>query len=242
MQETDTCTYVSMAADGDEFTREKLIRHYRPYILNVVGQICKRYVNWSDEESSIGLIAFNRAIDTYDQYARKSFLNYVYMLIKHDLIDYFKREQRRMNVPLEITSTDGEEVINVYDKEQAIDTYQASVEKQALVEEILELSAVLENYNIAFESLEADSPKHTDSRERLHELVAIFMTHTDLVDMFQLKRQLPIKPFVKRTDYKRKFLERHRKYIVTLIILKLHPEWTRLSEYIIDHGEKGGRI
>jgi RNA polymerase sigma factor len=99
MQETEVATYISLAANGDDLARERLIRHYQPYIINTIGQLCRRYITWSHEEASIGLLAFNRAIDKYDIEARKTFLNYAYLLIKRDLIDYFRRENKVMHVP-----------------------------------------------------------------------------------------------------------------------------------------------
>ena len=75
MHDTDLNNHIPKAANGDDFARERLIRHYQPYIINVVGHICRKYITWSDEEASIGLLAFNRAIDTYDVQSRKTFLS-----------------------------------------------------------------------------------------------------------------------------------------------------------------------
>ncbi|WP_284139361.1 MULTISPECIES: RNA polymerase sigma-I factor [unclassified Virgibacillus] len=241
MQELEIADYVTLAAEGDELTREKLIRHYRPYIINVVGQICKRYVTWSDEEASLGLLAFNRAIDTYDKKERKSFLNYVYLLIKRDLIDFYRKETKMQHVPLVIPKKDGTGNVNVYDVEKSMDTYQQSMEEEDLVEEILELNEVLHQYDIAFEELERYSPKHRDTRYMLQQLVGEFLVYQDLVAEFKQKKQLPVTLFLKRTGYKRKTVERHRKYIVTLLVLKLHPEWNRLSEYVEGSARKWGK-
>ncbi|SHG64073.1 RNA polymerase sigma-I factor [Ornithinibacillus halophilus] len=242
MREIDIEKYVSKAAHGDELYREKLIRHYKPYIISVVGKVCKRYISWSDDESSIGLLAFNRAINTYDCNAEASFPTYVYLLIKRDLIDYFRRENKKRNIPLEITVNTEEDLLNLYDAEKAMDTYQEEVTKSDLIEEILELSQALEDYKVKFEELEKYSPKHRDTREWIHTLADDFLNYPELVSRFKEKKKLPVTAFIKKTAYKRKNIERYRKYIVTIILMKLNPEWENLSEYIqltpLEGGEK----
>ncbi|MCT8137758.1 hypothetical protein H1D32_08295 [Anaerobacillus sp. CMMVII] len=41
------------------------------------------------------MIALNKAIDTYDAIKGRTFLNYVYLLIKRDLIDFFRKERMK---------------------------------------------------------------------------------------------------------------------------------------------------
>ena len=241
MQKTEVTGYILSATNGDEIAREKLINYYKPYIINTVGHICKRYITWSDEESSIGLIAFNRAIETYDVHADKTFLNYVYLLIKRDLIDYFRKENKVQHVPLEVKSNDNERLVNVYELEKSMDSHSQTIQKQELIEEILELSKILSGFNVQFEELEQCSPKHRKTQKKLVALVEDFVQSSDLVDSFLMKRRLPVNSFIKKSGYRLKTIERHRKYIVTLILLKLHPEWRQLSTYIQVPSESEGK-
>ncbi|MRH41086.1 hypothetical protein GH741_00170 [Aquibacillus halophilus] len=232
MQEADVTNYILSAASGDELARERLINHYKPYIINTVGHVCRRYITWSDEESSIGLLAFNRAIETYDINAQKSFLNYVYLLVKRDLIDHFRRERKVMHLPLEINHDDESPSINLYEVEKSMDSYQQTVQKNDLIEEILELSLVLSEYGVEFDELENFSPKHRKTKEKLVAVADDFLNYPDLVESFLKKKRLPVSTYVKKSGHRVKTFERHRKYIVTLVIVKLHPEWRQLSEYI----------
>ena len=43
----------------------ELIDSYKPFIAKTVSSVCKRYIHESDDEFSIGLIAFNEAIQKY---------------------------------------------------------------------------------------------------------------------------------------------------------------------------------
>ena len=241
MNDTEIEKFIPSAANGDEITREKLIRHYQPYILNVVGHLCQKYITWSDEEASIGLIALNRSIDTFNPEAGKTFLNYVYLLIKRDLIDYFRREKKELHLHMEMYSNEDESLFNLYEIQNSVDSYHQTVQEYELVEEILELNEALSLFEVAFEELEHFSPKHRDTRDNLFEMANSFIQYSDLVEIFNKKKRLPASAFVKKSGYHLKTIEKHRKYLITLIIVKLHPEWSQLSEYIQSPPESEGK-
>lgn len=220
------------AREGDELVRERLIHRYKPTIINTVGHICKRYITWSDEESSIGLLAFNRAIDTYDSTAGRTFLNYVYLLIHRDLVDYFRREQRQKHASLDYSPNDMETSSNTIEIEKSLESHQVSAQSSELVEEILELDQSLSQYGISFEELEGASPKHKETRYTLMEMAEEFIKSEDLVHHFIKKHRFPTTLFTKKTGHSAKTIERFRKYLITLILLLLHPEWKKISAFI----------
>ncbi|MPW24900.1 RNA polymerase sigma-I factor [Alkalibaculum sp. M08DMB] len=214
--------------NGNELERERLIRHYKPYILNVVGHICKRHLTWSNDETSIGLIAFNRAINTFEFDKGRTFVNYVYLLIQRDIIDYFRKEKRHLHLVSDN---------NLFDHDKAelkasLELYQQSTNTSELLEEILELDEKLSKFNISFEQLERHSPKHRKTRIKVMEMAFEFIQHSDLVDELVGKKVFPVSSFTKRTGARPKSIERHRKYLITIIIIQLHPEWRRLSAFV----------
>ncbi|WP_157967334.1 MULTISPECIES: sigma factor [Paraliobacillus] len=240
MHETEVNHYIKAASNGDDIAREKLINHHKPYIINTVGHVCKRFITWSDEESSLGLLAFDRAIDTYDSCANKSFLNYVYLLIKRELIDYFRRETKLKHIPLEVESINSEDSVTVYDVDHSMDTYHQHLQQRELVEEILELSEILKQFNIEFEELEACSPTHRKTKANLITIANDFIQNPELVDFFLKKKRFPVTRFIEVSGHRLKTVERHRKYIVALVVVRLHPEWRQLSAYIqVTFGNEG---
>ncbi|MFN7251884.1 MAG: RNA polymerase sigma-I factor [Anaerobacillus sp.] len=230
MESVNVIEATTNAQSGDELVRERLIRHYKPYVLNAVGHICKKYVSWSEEESSIGLIALNKAIDTYDASKGRSFVNYVYLLIKRDLIDFFRKEQHEKHYTF--NEHDEENFQSQYEVEHSLKNYEKELQANSLVEEILELSEALSRFQIKFEDLEKFSPKHKDTRERLFEIADVFIEDEDFIDQLLHKKKFPTTSFVKKTDYNVKTIERHRKYLITLVLLKLNPQWTHLRGFI----------
>lgn len=220
------------AINGNDLAREKMIQHYKPYIINSAGSIVGRFITWSDEEASIALLAFNRAIDTYERSKGRTFLNYAYLLIKRDLIDFYRKEKRQIHPPIHITQEQEDYSTNQLETKKSLESYEQSLQKHELVEEILELSELLKQFNISFHELENFSPKHHDTRETVMKMARDFINERELVDEFLRKKRLPVTAFAKQFGYRKKTIERHRKYLVTIILLLNHPEWRKLNEYI----------
>lgn len=220
---------------GDEVARERVIQHYKPYMLNVAGHVTHKFVTWSDEEASIALLAFNKALDTFDETGGRQFLNYAYLLIKRDLIDFYRKEKKETHLPLQSSNV---EVETTFEKEniQAIEQYEKQVQTTELVEEILELNAILNQYEISFEELEQYSPKHKDTRNSLFDLAALIAGDKECVEALYRKKKLPITSIVEKFNFKKKTLERHRKYLITLIILTHNPQWVQLSQFVKKEG------
>ncbi|MEX2414822.1 MAG: RNA polymerase sigma-I factor, partial [Paenibacillaceae bacterium] len=61
------------AQTGDKESRQWIIQQYRPFIIRVASHICKQHIEWSDDEASISLIAFNEAIDRFRENSEKTF-------------------------------------------------------------------------------------------------------------------------------------------------------------------------
>lgn len=222
---------IQNAKKGNEIARQQIISSYKPYIINIVSHICKRFISWSDEEASVGLLAFNRAIDTYESEKGRNFLNFAYCLIKRDMINHFRRS-RNQNCHLSLDYTaDEEDEITEVEIEKSMQYYQDKIVSNELVEEILELDNLLGEYGIKFEELENLSPKHRDTREILNRMALDFIKDKELVDELIKKRRFPAAAFVKKSGYNIKSVEKHRKYLITLIIINLHPEWMHLASY-----------
>ncbi|WP_411953883.1 RNA polymerase sigma-I factor [Alkalibacillus sp. S2W] len=221
---------------GDELTRERLIKYYSPYILNIVGHICKRYISWSDEESSVGLIAFNKAIESFDENKGRTFHSYVYLIIKRDLVDFFKREAHsNQTLSLDIESRE-----NRVDQQYAIDEHFKSLTNHQLVDEIMEFDFQLSQYGVSFDELEQFAPKHKKTIHKLHELGKLVAQTKSYVDELVRLKRLPISSITRDTKFKYKTIEKHRKYLIAIILIHCNPSWTQLKEFVIENSEREG--
>ncbi|MGE5629748.1 MAG: sigma factor [Caulobacteraceae bacterium] len=231
MEYAQLLTAIVSAKTGNEIIRQQLISSHKPFIINAVSHICKRYISWSDEVASIGLIAFNRSIDTFEPDMGREFLSFSYLLIKRDIINYFRSNNKNIGY-ISIDQVDEESALTSFEVEKSVQYYWQTVYKEELVEEILELDSILNQYGINFEELEEACPKHKDTREMIDKMVLEFVKDEEMVYEMTKKKRFPTTEFLKRSTYPKKTVERFRKYIMTLIIINLHPEWTHLSAYI----------
>lgn len=223
---------IQSAKNGNDLERQQLINRNKPYIINIVSHICRKFISWSDEEASIGLLAFNRAIDTFEASKGRSFLSYSYCLINRALVNYFRKNKYyNQNLSLDYVFNE-ESYLSDEEINKSIQIYREKVESSELVEEILELDRILNGYGIKFEELESSSPKHRDTRELIYRMVCEYFNDAELVDELIGKKRFPATAFARKTGYPLKTIEKHRKYLITMIIIGLHPEWVYLSSYV----------
>lgn len=241
MEDLQITQRIFEAREGNEIARQKIIIQYKPYIINVISHICKRFITWNDEEASIGLMAFNKAIDTYESTKGRTFQSYAYFIINRDLINYFQKNKKDSQIlSLDYISEENDSTISVIEMEKSLEYYDEKVQSDELVQEILELEQVISDYGIQFEELEYSSPKHKDTKKILNDMIRIFLQDKGLVDEFIKKRRFPAAVFVKETGYPLKTIERYRKYLITVIIIMLHPDWTHLLTYVCKKRERRG--
>ncbi|PKM81486.1 MAG: RNA polymerase subunit sigma [Firmicutes bacterium HGW-Firmicutes-14] len=232
MQNPQILQDIQESKKGNDLARQKIINIYKPYIINVVSHICKRYITWSHDEASIGLLAFNRAIDKYE-HVKGNFLSFAYCLINRDLINYFHQNDKKgQHLSLDYIYDNQESSLTPMEIEKSVQYYHEKVQSTELVEEIFELDHTLRDYGIAFEELENSSPKHKDTREMLKKMGLDFIRHKELVDELIKKKRFPLAAFAKTTGYPLKTVEKHRKYLIVLIIINLHSEWVNLSSFV----------
>ncbi len=138
MKEVDIEHAINEIQEGNESRREQLIQYYKPYIVSVVGNICKTFKTWNDDETSIALIAFNRALDTYDSQKGRTFLNYVYLIINRELIDYFRKESHYQG---QLKS--GDKLLEANYVKESVEQYHQEQTISNIAEEIIDLNVQL---------------------------------------------------------------------------------------------------
>jgi RNA polymerase sigma factor len=86
---------ISDIRKGDLELRDRFISESMPFIMKSLYKILKRHIDIkNDEEFSIGLSAFNEAIEHYDLDRRGNFYKYSYIMINHRTVDYLRSKKR----------------------------------------------------------------------------------------------------------------------------------------------------
>lgn len=202
------------AAKSDDLEREKLISDYTPFIKKQLSQLTNKYIDdRNSDELSIGLIAFNEAIDIYDS-MKGSFLSFSGILIKRRLIDYLRKNHIENTIPLDLYRESG-------------DDFESENRKL----EMLSFVSLLSIYNISLADLVKQSPKHSDTRKISAKIAHKICESKILLEYLKSKKTLPVKELVHNLNISRKTIERHRKYIIALVII-ISEDLPMLKQYI----------
>lgn len=216
---------------GDNVLRNELIQSFQPFVAKTVSSVCKRYINDSDDEFSIGLIAFNEAINKYCSKKGSSLLAFAEVMIKRRVIDYIRTQSKGPDVFLEGAASEEERGTPEFGDEKSIEEYEQQLESEKRREEIKAYTYHLEEFGISFSDLAIASPKHTDARKTAIHIAKLLVQNENLNNLLLTKKRLPVKQLEEMVTVSRKTIERNRKYIIAVAII-LNGEYLFLNDYI----------
>jgi RNA polymerase sigma factor len=216
---------------GDLLLQDELIHQYKPFIAKTVSQVCKRYINEQDDEFSIGLIAFHESIEKYSTEKGSSLLSFAELIIKRRVIDFIRKESRQYSVNLDTNLDDEDSIQSKYEVEVSVDDFQKQLEKEHRRDEISHYQSVLKQFDLSFQDLVENSPKHSDARENAMKVANTVVQHAEFKRTLFEKKRLPIKDLEKHVQVSRKTIERNRKYIIAVCII-MASDYVYLKEYV----------
>lgn len=239
-EETAECGQLVLEAQrGNGMVREHLIKSYTPFILKMTSKVSGRYVRMGeDDEVSVGLMAFNEAIDCYDTDKNSSFLGFAETVIKRRLIDYFRKESTvtKRVVPLssfEQDDDDNPEGTYYYlESKQSVEAFQEKSTAADRKEEILQFNQKLKDFGISFQELVSISPKHEDARVRAMEVAKIIADDREMANHLLSRKEIPLRLLERKVEISRKTLERQRKYIIAIALILIN-DFDHLRQYIV---------
>jgi RNA polymerase sigma factor len=219
--------------NGDERLRNRIITNYQPFIKKVASKVCNRFIDHTMDEYSIGLFAFNEAINQYKDTQGTRFLTFADMVIRRRIIDYIRKEARSAkNYYLEQPDVDEEGQEESYIEQQAaLQYYEEQQQIQERLEQIEAYKELLAEYGITFKVLSKNCPKHIDARENAKQIAKMLVEKPELAQYLKEKKQLPIKELLQFVSCSRKTIERNRKYIIAVALIHLGG-FTALKPYI----------
>ncbi|MGE6631119.1 RNA polymerase sigma factor SigI [Bacillus sp. NPDC077027] len=224
---------VESIQQGNTELQNALIEQYKPFVAKTVSSVCKRYIDEKDDEFSIGLIAFNEAIEKYSSEKGNSLLAFAELIIKRKVIDYIRKEARNaqtINMDLQ-ESENGEYSQSMIEAELSVDEYRLLIEQEQRREEIQHFKERLKVYGLTFNELLEHSPKHADARQNAIKVAYTLVQHDDLRNILFQKKQLPVKQLEKLVEVSRKTIERNRKYIIAMAII-ITGDYVYLKDYL----------
>lgn len=216
---------------GDAKLRNDIIHSYKPFIAKTASKVCNRYINESDDEFSIGMIAFNEAIDKYSSDKGHSLIAFAEIIIKRRVIDYLRSQSKRKeSVFTSVFDEEGNDQ-SVLDQVNSLQAFEKEQETEKRREEILQYNSRLHEFGLSFQELAIVSPKHEDARQGAISIAQLLMNDVELKEILFTTKRLPIKQLEQKVQVSRKTIERNRKYIIAICIM-LNEEFLHLSQYI----------
>lgn len=208
--------------------RNIFIEENKSFIYLATYRVCKRTLDWNnDDELSISLIAFNHACETYEK-TKGNFYSYTKVLIKNALIDYFRK---RKNIPLLVFDSESKNV-EFIDNKTSLSEFEKKLENRNRAEEIALFSEELSLYKLDFNVLINSSPSHIDTRNLLLNLVFSCVRQKSIMVFIKERKLLPVKEIILLTSTKRKFIEKWRRYILSLILIISSDEYPYIKSYL----------
>ena len=216
---------------GDKLLKDRFISDYRPFILKSVSQILNnKYIDIENsEEYSIGLIAFNEAIDKYDEDRKCSFKKFSQQVMQRRLIDYRRKNQKGSQV-YPFSYFEGDEAYD-FEGRHLVADHSDHVYNFEIREEFSNFVKKIKDFGISMDDLVKNMPKHRDSRKACVKIAKHIVEDDKLYDRFYIKKTIPFKSISNYIDVSQRTVERNRKYIIALVLI-LKSDMEIIKNYI----------
>ena len=198
---------------------DDLISDYLPFIKSEASKIIKRVVTEQDDEFSVALIGFNDAVNTYSE-TKGAFLKYASTIIHHRLIDYYRKEKRHLNhISIDETISGDSEAVYRDTIQDDSDEYLDRDTGEATKHEILELIQQLREFGLSLSDISDNCPKQKRTLESCKRALAYAKANHKIIQEMKRTKKLPLAMLVEGSGVERKTLERHRKYMIALMLI-----------------------
>ena len=206
-------------AKDDMTAADSFISDYIPFIKAQVSKLMKRPVNiQQDDEYSVAMIAFHEAINGYSK-TRGTFLSYASLLMRNRIIDFWRKNNRHNQV-ISINAPTSNEDQTIEDSLTDDEDYEENLAiREATKEEIIELSTQLRAFDVSLTDIADNSPKQERTLAACKRVVAYAKEDAELMEDFLRTKRLPLNKLTDGSKVARKTIERHRKYIIGLLLI-----------------------
>lgn len=214
----------------DQQKLNDLLEAYKPFIASCVQKLSGKYLRYgSDDELSVGMVAFVQAVKGYKPLYGE-FLSYASRVIRNKVIDYYRGQKKHSDklVYLRADQDEMEETINL---QASLSSYEEEKSRQDRVLEIQSLKEVLARYDIHFSELETVSPKNKQTKQICRQVIQYITGHPARTEETLQSGHLPLAWIEKELQIKRKKFERHRKYILAVLLIKT-GDYPYMAEYV----------
>lgn len=231
---------VQLAYEENIAERERLIGEYRPYIVSIVRRMLGTRAGaypgdtvLTRDEFSVGLIAFNEAIDQFRPVTGVSFLTFAGLVINRRLVDWLRRETRDRSI---LRFSDLEEDDGIPIVERLAAPTRDLLDEMEAEEEILRLRKRLAAMGLSLFRLQRGFPRHQDSRQMCIRIARILREDKAMLEALEKTRRLSCADLARRSGTPLKTIEKNRGNII-LLALMMDSGLEVIKGYLKQYGE-----
>lgn len=207
------------AAKVDTDAADALIRQYLGFIRSETVKFTHAAPeDGHEDELSIAMLAFYECILNYEK-RRGAFLPYAARAIRNRLIDHYRVEKRHGNVISLHTPAGDEEdralLDTLPDARDAIGEFESRTASQ---KEIQEFGAQLAQFGISFSDVADNCPRQERTLAACRRVLDFARSRPDLLKKVEETGKLPMAELSAGSATDRKTMERHRKYLVAILL------------------------
>jgi len=191
--------------------KSRVIEDHLPFIVHTITQVTRRYVEVENsEELSIGLMAFDEAMQKYHPDRGATFLSFARLVITSRIKDLMSKERNNFkSISLEQMTEESGVEIGITD---------ANLENEVALE-VKKWEALLKKFGFDLEQLVDEIPKHVDTRNNAIDLSEKISDEDDIVDHMYKKYKLPITKVILRFRTTKKIINRSKKFIIATVVI-----------------------
>ncbi len=200
---------------------DDLVRKYLPFIKSETAKFLGRMpIEGEDDEIGIAMFAFHESAIAYEK-GRGNFLSFAARAIKNRLIDYQRKENRHKgNISIdESMDFEDENGTSLIEK---IDTGRDEIaERQQVIatrEEITDFAFQLGNYGLKLSDVAENCPKQERTLAACHKALDFAKKNTYILEQLVATGKVPMAAICEGSGVDRKTLERHRKYLLAILL------------------------
>jgi len=206
-------------AQADPKAADDLIVRYMPFIRTETAKFIKRIPQEGlDDELSIAMFAFYEAAMSY-RAEKGSFIKLASLSIRNRLIDHYRKEKRHMGtVSLEqpVGDEDGRTL------KESVDTGKDEIAEHhgraAAKAEIMEFAGKLAEFGITLTDVADSCPQQTRTKEACMKVLEYARQNPGILLQLEQNGRLPIAQLALGAGIEKKTIERHRKYVVAILL------------------------
>ena len=191
---TETLEERVISSRKDPQKKDLLIKQFKPFIASVIQKRLGKFLAYGvDDELSIGLLAFDEAINSYNINKGK-FLSFSRLVITNRIIDYYRKQSRQSHSTSSYDDTEDDTTASLIDK-KSVEQFTLQSELEDKKFEIIEYSHELSLWGINFSELERISPKQDNLRMEYINCAKMIANDKNILDELMRTRQAANKKY-----------------------------------------------